>query len=167
MEKVLRRLDSIHEKLLAAVSPLDAEAYSRRPAEGQWSVAEVVHHLGLVEQRVVKELESAIARPPARVSFFRRFLPTSIVSIRSIRVKAPKAMRPLDAPSREVGIGNLESARASLKQLCTAHGEDRFRNLVFKHPFLGEIDGVATVSFIGYHELRHYKQIREVVRKVS
>ena len=41
--------------------------------------------------------------------------------------------------------------------------EERFRNLVFTHPFLGEIDGVATVSFIGYHELRHYKQIREVL----
>ena len=167
MDRVLRRLDTFHEKLLAAVSPLDAETYSRRPAEGQWSVAEVVHHLGLVEARVVKELESAIGRPPVRVSLLKRLLPTSIVSIRSVRVKAPKAMRPLEAPSREVGIGNLESARASLKQLCSVHGEERLRNLVFKHPFLGEIDGVATVSFIGYHELRHYKQIREVVRKVT
>lgn len=167
MEKVLRRLDSIHEKLLGAVSPLDPRTYSKRPAEGQWSVAEVVHHLGLVEARVVQELESAIARPPVRINPLKRFLPTSIVSIRSIRVKAPKAMRPLDAPSREVGIGNLESARASLKQLCTVHGKERLRNLVFKHPFFGEIDGVATVSFIGYHELRHYKQIREVVRKVT
>jgi len=28
------------------------------------------------------------------------------------------------------------------------------------------IDGVATVSFVGYHEQRHYKQIREVLRKL-
>lgn len=167
MDKVLHRLDTIHEKLLGAVSPLDEEAYSTRPAEGQWSVAEVVHHLGLVEERVVKELESAIARPPARVSFFRRFIPTSIVSVRILRVKAPRGLRPLDAPSRGIALGNLESARASLKQICKVHGEDRLRNLVVKHPFLGDIDGVTTVSFVGYHELRHYKQIREVVRKIS
>ncbi len=167
MEKVLRRLDSIHEKLLGAISGLAPEIYSTRPAEGQWSVAEVVHHLGLVEQRVVDELEAAIARPPARVGLLRRFIPTSIVSVRSIRVKAPKAMRPLEAPTVDIGIENLERSRASLKQLCAAHGEVRFRNLIFKHPFLGDMDGVATVSFIGYHELRHYKQIREVVRKVT
>jgi len=39
--------------------------------------------------------------------------------------------------------------------------------VVFKHPFLGEIDGTATISFIGYHELRHYKQIREVIKKLD
>jgi len=26
---------------------------------------------------------------------------------------------------------------------------------------------VATVSFVGYHEQRHYKQIREVLRKLG
>ena len=41
------------------------------------------------------------------------------------------------------------------------------KQMVFKHPFLGEIDGIATVSFVGYHELRHYKQIREVIKKLG
>jgi hypothetical protein len=54
-----------------------------------------------------------------------------------------------------------------LKNLCATQGNDRFRQIIFKHPFLGEIDGVAAVSFIGYHELRHYKQIREVLRKLE
>lgn len=167
MKKVLRRLDSIHHKLLAAVSTLDPETYSRRPAEGEWSVAEVVHHLCLVEDRVIKELEGAIARPPQRVGFLRRFMPTSIVSLRLIRVKAPKAMNPLNAPDRDRAIENFARTRSNLKALCATHGQDRFRNLIFKHPVMGEIDGVATVSAIGYHEERHYKQIREVLRKLA
>ena len=167
MKKVLRRLDSVHQKLLGTVSPLEPQLYSQRPAEGEWSVAEIVHHLCLVEDRVIKELEGAIARAPQRVGFFRRFIPTSIVSVRLIRVKAPKAMNPLDAPVKEVAIENFDRARESLKTLCATHGDDRFRNLVFKHPFLGDIDGVATVSFVGYHERRHYKQIREVLRKLK
>jgi hypothetical protein len=84
-----------------------------------------------------------------------------------IKVKAPKAMNPLDAPARDRAIENYDRTRASLKALCVAHGTERFRHLVFKHPFLGEMDGVATVSFLGYHEKRHFKQIREVLRKLT
>ena len=167
MERALRRLDTIHEKLISSVSELEPAIYSRQPADGEWSVAEIVHHLCLVEARVIKELESAIARAPRRVSFLRRLIPTSIVSLRVIRVKAPKAMNPLDAPAREAALENFDRTRTNLKTLCAAHGPKRFRNLVFKHPILGEIDGVATVSFIGYHEKRHYKQIREVLRKLG
>ncbi|MGH9929746.1 MAG: DinB family protein [Pyrinomonadaceae bacterium] len=167
MKKVLRRLDAVHQKLINTISPLEPGLYSRRPAEGEWSVAEIVHHLCLVEGRVIKELEGAIARAPERVGFFRRLIPTSIVSVRLIRVKAPKAMNPLDAPARDFAIENFDRIRSSLKTLCATHGDERFRNLVFKHPFLGDIDGVATVSFIGYHEQRHYKQIREVLRKLG
>lgn len=167
MKRALKRLDSVHQKLKSAISPLGPELYSHRPADGEWSVAEIVHHLCLVEDRVMKELEGAIVRAPQRVGFFRRLIPTSIVSVRLIRVKAPKAMKPLNAPVKELAIENFDRTRESLKALCATHGNDRFRNLVFKHPFLGEIDGVATVSFIGYHEQRHYKQVREVLRKLG
>jgi hypothetical protein len=167
MERVLQRLDATHQQLVAAVSSLEPTLYSQRPAEDEWSVAEILHHLCLVEDRVIKELEGAIAREPRRVGFLRRYLPTAIVSSRMIKVKAPKAMNPLDAPPRDRAIENYDRTRASLKALCATHGADRFRNLVFKHPFLGEIDGVATISFLGYHEKRHFKQIREVLRKLS
>ena len=167
MKKVLQRLDSVHQKLLDVVLPLEASLYSQQPAEGEWSVGEIVHHLALVEERVIKELEGAIARAPQRVGFFRRLIPTSIVSSRLIRVKAPKAVKPRDAPAKELGIQNLDRARSALKTLCANHGNDRFRQLIFKHPFLGDLDGVATISFLGYHEQRHYKQIREVLRKLG
>jgi hypothetical protein len=167
MKRALRRLDSVHQKLINTISSLEPNVYKQRPADGEWSVAEIVHHLCLVEARVIKELEAAIARTPQRVGFFRRLLPTSIVSSRLIRVKAPKAMNPLDAPARDLAVENFDRTRSNLKTLCATHGNERFRKLIFKHPFLGEIDGVATVSFIGYHEQRHYKQIREVLRKLK
>jgi DinB family protein len=167
MSRSLKRLDSVHQKLIEIVSPLNPELYSQRPTDDEWSVAEIVHHLFLVEDRVIKELERAIAREPQRVGFLRRLIPTSIVSVRLIRVKAPKAMNPLEAPAKDLAIENYNRARTSLKKLCATHGHDRFRKLVFKHPFLGDIDGVATISFIGYHERRHYKQIREVLKKLG
>ena len=167
MQKALKRLDSVHQKLISEIASLEPHIYTKRPAEGEWSVAEIVQHLCLVEGRVTKELEAAIAREPRRIGFFRRLIPTSIVSMRLVRVKAPKAMNPLDSPARDQAIDNFDRARSKLKILCAAHSEERFRNLVFRHPFLGEIDGVATVSFVGYHERRHHKQIRDVLRKLK
>ncbi len=167
MNRALKRLDSFHQKLINTVSPLEAELFSRRPAEDQWSVAEIVQHLCLVEERVTRELELAIAKDPQTVSPLRRLIPTSIVSSRLLRVKAPKAMNPVAVLEKEVAIENYNRARSNLKQLCSTHGHQRFRNLVFKHPFLGEIDGVKTISFIGYHEQRHYKQISEVLKKLA
>ncbi|MFN2492732.1 MAG: DinB family protein [Pyrinomonadaceae bacterium] len=166
MKQVLKRLDSIHQELIAIVDPIDPSIFAQRPSPNEWSIAEIVHHLSLVEERVIKDLEKGLAGPPQRIGFFRKLIPTSIVSIRLIRVKAPKAVRPLDAPPKEAAIGNLNRARSSLKELCNVHGEDRLRQAIFKHPFLGDIDGRKTVSFVGYHERRHCKQIREVLKKL-
>jgi hypothetical protein len=175
MERVLKRLDRVHEKLMATIAPLDELLFAKTPAAGSWSVAQIIQHLALVEDRVVKDLEKEVARPPRKVSLVRRCMPTSIVSSRLFRVKAPQAVnpetnRPSDAPEvpgKAHTIANYHRARNDLKQLCKTHGNDRFRQIVFKHPFLGEIDGVATVSFVGYHEQRHYKQIREVLKTIG
>ena len=46
---------------MTTVAPIDADHFRRRPAENEWSVAEVLHHLYLVEDRVINELEKALA----------------------------------------------------------------------------------------------------------
>ena len=167
MKRSLKRLDAVHQKLIDAITPLEPNIFSQSPSKDEWSVAEIVHHLCLVEDRVIKDLEKAAAKSPQQISLLRRLVPTAIVSSRLIRVKAPKAVNPLDAPAKDVAIENYNRARNALKDLCTTHGKDRLRKLVFKHPFLGDIDGVATISFVGYHERRHYKQIREVLKKLG
>jgi hypothetical protein len=149
------------------VSPLEPVVFSQRPSESEWSVAQIVQHLCLVEERVIKELEVAIAKEPESVGLLRKLVPISIVASRLLRVKSPKAVTPIAHLEKDAAIDNFNRARGSLKQLCSTHGHDRFKKLIFKHPFLGEIDGVATISFIGYHEQRHYKQIREVLRKLK
>ncbi len=167
MKRVLRRLDSVHQRLLDTVTPLDADTLQSRPSENEWSIAEIIHHLFLVEERVLNDLEKAVAREPQRVPFLRRFLPTSVVSSRLLRVKSPQAVTPTETPANNQALDELNRARSELKAFCSRHGESRFRTIVFKHPFLGPIDGVATVSFVGYHERRHLRQIREVLRKVN
>ncbi len=167
MRRTLKRLDAVHEKLLRTVIPLDPQIFSQRPAENEWSVGDIVQHLFLVEERVIKDLEKAATRDPQRVRFVKRLLPTSIVSSRWFKVKSPKAVAPTAPADKEAAIEALETARQKLKAFCELHDQARFRQMIFRHPFLGDIDGVATISFVSYHEQRHYKQIREVLRKIG
>ena len=136
MNRSLKRLDVVHQKLLDTVQPLDTELFMQRPSDSEWSVAEILQHLYLVEERVIKD-------------------------------QAPKAVNPVDVPEKDAVLANYNGARQSLKDLCNSHGVKRFRTLVFNHPFLGRIDGAATVDFVGYHEQRHLKQIREVLKKLG
>ena len=158
-------MDKIHTRLLETVESLDDELVARSPAENQWSISQIVYHLWLVEERVLDELEKGLAKPPRPLRFPRTLIPTSIVAYRFVRVKAPKAVNPLQPPTKDENIAKYNAVRDRLKELCATHGKNRLRQTVFKHPFLGEIHGVATISFVGYHELRHYKQIREVLKK--
>jgi DinB superfamily len=167
MKKTLNRLDSVHQKLIAKVSPLDPNLFSTPPSDTEWSVSQILHHLFLVEERVIKDLEAAVSNPTQKVGFLGRLKPTSIVSMRLVRVKAPKAVNPLQTPPKDEAIENLNRARTRLKDFCARTGPDKMRNLVFNHPFLGRLDGVAAVSFVGHHEHRHYKQILEVLKKLS
>ena len=167
MQRIIKRLDSTHEKLTATVTPLSPQIFCRRPSESEWSVSEILHHLRLVEDRVIKELEKGLATAPQRLSPLRRLIPTAIVGSRVIKVKAPQAMNPNEPPEMEKSLANYNETRARLKSLCATQGRNRLKQIVFTHPFLGKISGVAAVSFLGYHEQRHLKQIKEVLTKLK
>ena len=167
MKRALRRLDSVRQQLLKIVTPLDADIFARRPSETEWSVGEIIEHLALVEDRVRGDLAKAVQREPQHLPFLRRLIPTAIVASRVVRVKSPQAVTPKQATNKDEALEQLNHSRSELKLLCEQHGAERLRTVVFKHPFLGPIGGVAAVSFIGYHEQRHLKQIREVLQKIN
>ncbi len=67
MDRMLKRLDATHQKLVATVEPLPSQLFSQRPSETEWSVSEILHHLRLVEDRVIQELEKELAGTPQRL----------------------------------------------------------------------------------------------------
>ena len=167
MKRTLNHLDSVHQQLSTAISSLDPELFLQRPAENEWSVGEVIHHLCLVEERVLRDLQKALQRPPAKVGMLKKLLPMRIVSMRFLRVKAPKAVDPLNPLPKDESVRNYNDRRARLKEFCTAHGRSALEQTSFRHPVFGDIDGVAAISMIAFHEQRHYKQIREILKKLG
>ena len=167
MNGTLKRLDTVHAKLSTAIRTTNPDLFSRRPSENEWSIVEVVHHLCLAEERVIKDLRKGLENGSAKVGFLKKLIPMKIISLRLVRVKAPKAVTPNNPPPMDELLRTYDQVRAELKQLCAEYGRERLKAVCFKHPFLGDIDGMAAVSMLGFHEERHYKQIREILKKLG
>ena len=167
MKRILNRLDSVHQKLSTTVAAIDSNLFPKRPSENEWSVAEVIQHLLLVETRLLTGLELALHAPPARVSPLKKLIPLRIVSVRLFRVKAPKAVEPLKSLPKEESLSSYNDVRARLKQFCIEYGRRQLNQTSIRHPFFGNINGVTAVSMIAFHEQRHYRQIREILKKLG
>jgi len=167
MNGTLKRLDTVHAKLSQAIRTTNPDLFSRRPSENEWSIVEVVHHLCLVEERVLTELKKSLQTEPATVGFLKKLIPMRIVSLRLTRVEAPKAVTPNNPPPMDELLQTYDTARADLKKFCTEQGRQRLKAMAVKHPVFGYIDGTAAVSMVRFHEDRHYKQIREIIKKLG
>ena len=168
MKSTLRRLDTVHAQLKTTVSGVDPALLSRRPAENEWSVVEVIEHLCLVEGAVMKGIKAKLAQPPVKVSFLKKLFPMRIVSLRMKRLQAPKYVQPANnlPPLNEL-LEKFDALRANTKEICIKEGPERLRQVCLKHPYFGDMDGAAAVSMVAFHEQRHLKQIRETIKKLT
>ena len=168
MKSTLKRLDSVHAELKTTVNGVDPALLSRRPAEDEWSVAEVIEHLCLVEGAVMKGIKAKLAQPPVKVSFLKKFFPMRIVSLRMKRLQAPKYVQPAnDLPPVDELMKKFDAVRATTKELCINEGSQRLSQVCLKHPYFGDMDGAAAISMVAFHEQRHLKQIRETLKKLA
>ena len=167
MKSTLKRLDAVHAKLKTAIKGVDPALLSKRPAENEWSVAEVIEHLCLVEGAVMKGLKAKLEKPPVKVGFLKKFFPMRIVSLRMKRLQAPKYVQPAnDLPPMDELLAKFDALRANTKEFCIKEGP-RLSHVSLKHPYFGDMDGAAAVSMVAFHEQRHLKQIRETIKKLT
>ena len=168
MKSTLNRLDAVHERLVKTLNDVDPALLSKRPGENEWSVAQIVEHLCLVEVAVTKYLKSKLDHPPAKVSFLKKLLPMRIVSLRMKRLQAPKYVQPAtDLPAIDELLEKFDAQRAKTKEICIKEGPERLSQVCLKHPYFGDMDGAAAVSMVAFHEQRHLKQIRETIKKLT
>ncbi len=168
MKRIISRMDATHDQLLGMIEPISDEVFAQRPSETEWSVAEVLHHVSIVEERVLEQLQKGLSKPAPKAGVLQRFFPMWLaVGMRTIRVKAPKFVEPLNPPPRKEIIANFNRTRDALKEFAVTQGRARLKDLSMPHPFLGRLDGLRAVSFVRHHERRHYKQIREIIQKIK
>jgi hypothetical protein len=165
VEALRASLRADRETLRAAVESVPAELRHRKPGPDRWSVAEVLEHLAIVQDRVLamfpKLVESAPATDAANTATVKPFDREKFQN-RDVKVTAAEAIRPTGTVSADEAWTRLERTRAEFLQVLeTIAGRD-LAQVSRQHPILGALDGYQIIAALGGHEERHAAQIREI-----
>jgi hypothetical protein len=134
------------------------------PLPDSWSAAEVIAHVIIIEEATIfgmKRLLRAASKPAPLRS--RLHLPLMIATWRGRKLRTPIPLDPKRVRGKQESLTGLIATReATVTFIESTQGTDvsLYR---YKHPFLGSLNMYDWFRMIGYHELRHAKQIRELV----
>jgi hypothetical protein len=159
-------MNAVREEIYREVEGKSEDELLAPPADGGWSVAEILDHISRAERGVAKgfpALEQGQPLKVPRIAWFYR-LPMS-VAFGKRKFRAPRAVRPRprgDLRPFEI-LERLRASRAALLEYVDRTGEERFSRMVLPHFILGRFTGLAWLRFIARHESRHLDQLRRVL----
>jgi hypothetical protein len=168
-------LQPIREKLaraqtgfFRAADAIPAAKWDSCPGFNEWSAAELVSHLVVVERGVVTNVDRLTQKAPIPVPFSKRMhLPLWLVEARVIRRKSPVPLDPSLMAEKETMLGGLRRVRERTLAFISETERRDLSAYCWRHPFLGMLNIYEWMEMIAAHQLRHTKQIREIEAKLS
>ncbi|MBX0359297.1 DinB family protein [Halobacillus sp. Nhm2S1] len=153
-------LDEKRKELLHFVEEVSDQEASVKPEEDRWSILEVLEHLYLMEQLIVYQINQALKQGDTQQATEK---PIHKTTNRDYKVEAPEAVRPKgEFKTLDDAKEGLKKTREATLFLIHNKEEETLQNRVFPHPAFGDMNLEQWVEFIGWHELRHLDQMKEV-----
>jgi DinB superfamily len=161
---ILDLLQTSRRRFMAVAESVPENLWRKSPSTDIWSPAEVVAHVTVAEQFIVARTNAVLQAPAKQLPLLKRFhLPLLLVAWRVQKRKTPIPLDSSLIADRPDALNRLAVARQGTLAFIES---TRSRDLsVYRspHPFLGSLNIYDWIRIIAYHELRHAKQIREVV----
>ena len=178
-EQLRREALANHERMAGVVRKLDPEQLVRRPSPTTWSVALVLEHLCVTDERGAKELATLIhrARPDAAAPL-REWKPTFLGNLiagglsKPKPLGAPSLLRPGKTPRNGVVEDFLARAMRFIHRMDESASLD-WRALRLGSPALPWLPGFLklnlgdTFNIHVIHVRRHLAQIERVIDVVA
>jgi hypothetical protein len=169
VDELLEHLAESRRVLADAIALVPPALRQTAPAPGQWSVAQVIEHLVIVETRSTKVIAMLSDGAPvgsatdtdAPAPDAHR-LDTTMLLDRSRRVTAPDPLHPTSDVDAADAWRRLGETRAALCAIVVAMNGRRMDRVTRPHPVLGVLNGFQWVGAVAGHEQRHAAQIREI-----
>lgn len=169
ISQVLAGLDRSREQLRAAVDAVPEQLRGERPASDRWSVAHILEHLALVEERLTANLtakveaarQAGLGGEEGDPSLLSPELRGRIVD-RSERRQAPDPLQPHGGIGHRAAWERAETARAAFRLLITRADGLALGGVIHEHPRFGALNVYQWGGFLAAHEARHTEQIREI-----
>ena len=151
----------------AAVSTLSESQADFRPDENQWTIAEIVEHVSIVNDgflrlthKLLKEAESKPGPPKADLNLGHTSLDEN--GQQQGPFQAPERVRPRGDARIEDSLAKMRASLDGLAEIRSRLEAVDLSEQMFPHPFLGPINAYQWMVLLGEHEDRHLSQIERV-----
>ncbi|HWK23429.1 MAG TPA: DinB family protein [Ureibacillus sp.] len=152
------------EEILTSVQGLTDDQLNETVMEGSWSVAQVLEHLYLMEENVVRQIQFALQQEKFKAP--EAFL-VHLVADRTKKVSAPEFLTPSNEfLTLENLKGKLGSSRRALEKIIEETNEEELNQKTLEHRRFGVLTLKQWIELVGYHEQRHLGQIEELKEKL-
>ncbi len=170
----MRPLDPILEKLrcaqtafFRAADSISADQWSAKPEADEWSAAELVAHLVMVERAIIGGADRITQKRPKHIPFLKRFhFPMWLVESRIIRRKSPIPLDHSLLNTKEEMLGELRAARERTLAFLEETSKRDLSTYCWPHAFLGMLNVYEWFEMIASHEIRHTKQMKEIAARL-
>ena len=170
---VFSKLDEARDELSAAVETVPESLRSERPADNRWSVAEVLEHVALVEQRFAGVIVDAIAKARAAglgpEAGARAPFPEHVsgpLLDRRDRRDAPEAVQPTGTLDPVAAWAAFERSRDRLRAVVSDADGLALSQVVADHHRWGPLDVYHWIELAAGHQRRHADQVREIAAQL-
>jgi len=168
LQPIREKLARAQTAFFRAADSIPAEKWRKCPKLNEWSAAQLVSHLVVVERGVVTNVDRLTQKAPIPVPFPRRMhLPLWLVEARVIRRKSPVPLDESLMAEKEAMLAGLRGVRERTLAFISETERRDLSAYCWRHPFLGMLNIYEWMEMIAAHQLRHTKQIREIEAKLS
>ncbi|MFY0520619.1 DinB family protein [Lysinibacillus sp. UGB7] len=155
-------LAETRNNLVTEITLLGEAQFNYKPDTNTWSVAQVCHHLVLVEQATLKAIAWGLQESDSTLQERKKV--HLLILDRTKKINAPKIVEPNVEPFEVQQIVDLlnDSRNKLVTFLSTIEDPSLLAKKSVKHPALGDLHLDQWVEQIYLHEQRHIEQIKEI-----
>jgi hypothetical protein len=173
LPNIQQQYDSLKLKLEALLQHLDSlsgEELSSKAGTDKWSIVEVVEHLVVAEQDLLKQLSTHI---PASTLDLGAKTPEKYQTVikvmeRDIEVDVPhESMEPHGRIALEDLLNQWEDIRQKLPGLLAEIKPENEDDPVYQHPYGGPLDLSDTLQFFEVHFDNHMRHIDRILAQAK
>ncbi|HEX8425615.1 DinB family protein [Hymenobacter sp.] len=168
------QLEHATNHLFEAAAALGEKAH-QGPVPGQWSAAQVIHHLLVSEtsinQYIEKKLRNSEELQKAGLSHqLKSMLLRVLLRVPGFKFKAPARLKEL-TPDQVPALAQLrqewDSVRRHLEQILNEYPDKLLSHAIFKHPRSGMLTIYQTLDFMVDHILHHQRQVERISKALQ
>ena len=171
--KAIKMLLDSQNEFLSYVEKLSDAQWNARPIPFKWTVGETAEHIALSEALLFGAVERALAAPVnpdwETKSAGKEAILDNLLAARRGKAQAPEPIQPLKRKMSRADIMAMfkEGRAKTLKFIQTTDQPLKAHTLDHPFPVFGTLNAYQWLLYIPAHNLRHNKQIAEVMSNAA